>query len=122
MADLAIIVSIMLGYTLLAGALAIFAIRRPPNGLFTRMLIMVLLLPALYLSFRLLIVCQLSGINSISISLDYSQCQYSISFTCSTERGGVRARLTACVCRCQYQCQFCQFSFCQLSFVSSQHK
>ena len=24
-------------------------------------------------------------------------CQYSISFTCSTERGGVRARLTACV-------------------------
>lgn len=56
MADLAIIVSIMLGYTLLAGALAIFAIRRPPNGLFARMLIVVLLLPALYLSFRLLIV------------------------------------------------------------------
>ena len=56
MADLALVVSIMLGYTLLAGALAIFAIRRPPNGLFTRMLIMVLLLPALYLSFRLLIV------------------------------------------------------------------
>jgi hypothetical protein len=56
MADLALVVSIMLGYTLLAGALAIFAIRRPPNGLFTRMLIMVLILPALYLSFRLLIV------------------------------------------------------------------
>ena len=56
MADLALVVSIMMGYTLLAGALAIFAIRRPPNGLFTRMLIMVLLLPALYLSFRLLIV------------------------------------------------------------------
>ena len=56
MADLALVVSIMLAYTLLAGALAIFAIRRPPNGLFTRMLIMVLLLPALYLSFRLLIV------------------------------------------------------------------
>jgi hypothetical protein len=56
MADLALVVSIMLGYTLVAGALAIFAIRRPPNGLFTRMLIMVLLLPALYLSFRLLIV------------------------------------------------------------------
>jgi hypothetical protein len=55
-ADLALVVSIMLGYTLVAGALAIFAIRRPPNGLFTRMLIMVLLLPALYLSFRLLIV------------------------------------------------------------------
>ena len=56
MADLALVVSIMLGYTLVAGALAIFAIRRPHNGLFTRMLIMVLLLPALYLSFRLLIV------------------------------------------------------------------
>jgi hypothetical protein len=56
MADLALVVSIMLGYTLVAGALAIFAIRRPPNGLFTRILIMVLLLPALYLSFRLLIV------------------------------------------------------------------
>jgi len=56
MADLALVVSIMLGYTLLAGALAIFAIRRPPNGLFARMLMMVLLLPALYLSFRLLIV------------------------------------------------------------------
>lgn len=56
MADLALLVSIMLGYTLLAGALAIVAIRRPPKGLFTRMLIMVLLLPALYLSFRLLIV------------------------------------------------------------------
>ena len=56
MADLALVVSIMLGYTLVAGALAIFAIRSPPNGLFTRMLIMVLLLPALYLSFRLLIV------------------------------------------------------------------
>jgi hypothetical protein len=56
MADLALVVSIMLGYTLVAGALAIFAIRRPPNGLFTRMLIMVLLVPALYLSFRLLIV------------------------------------------------------------------
>ena len=56
MADLALVVSIMLGYTLVAGVLAIFAIRRPPNGLFTRMLIMVLLLPALYLSFRLLIV------------------------------------------------------------------
>ena len=56
MADLALVVSIMLGYTLVDGALAIFAIRRPPNGLFTRMLIMVLLLPALYLSFRLLIV------------------------------------------------------------------
>ena len=56
MADLDLVVSIMLGYTLVAGALAIFAIRRPPNGLFTRMLIMVLLLPALYLSFRLLIV------------------------------------------------------------------
>ena len=56
MADLALVVSIMLGYTLVAGALAIFAIRHPPNGLFTRMLIMVLLLPALYLSFRLLIV------------------------------------------------------------------
>mgnify|MGYP001153563344 FL=1 len=56
MADLALVVSIMLGYTLVAGALAIFAIRRPPNGLLTRMLIMVLLLPALYLSFRLLIV------------------------------------------------------------------
>jgi hypothetical protein len=56
MADLALVVSIMLGYTLIAGALAIFAIRRPPNRLFTRMLIVVLLLPALYLSFRLLIV------------------------------------------------------------------
>lgn len=56
MADLALVISIMLGYTLLAGALAIFAIRRPPNGLFTRMLLVVLLLPALYLSFRLLIV------------------------------------------------------------------
>ena len=56
MADLALVVSIMLGYTLVAGALAIFAIRRPHNGLFTRMLIMVLLLPALYISFRLLIV------------------------------------------------------------------
>jgi hypothetical protein len=56
MADLALIVSIMLGYTVLAGGLAIFAIRRPPGGLFPRMLIVVLLLPALYLSFRLLIV------------------------------------------------------------------
>jgi hypothetical protein len=54
--DLALIVSIMLGYTLLAGGLAVFAIKRPPDGLFPRMLIVVLLLPALYLSFRLLIV------------------------------------------------------------------
>ena len=79
---------------------------------------MLILLP-LSVALRLL-VCQLSGINSISISFDYFQCQYSISFTCSTERGRVRDRLTACVCRCQCQCQFCQFSFCQLSFVSSQ--
>jgi hypothetical protein len=48
---------------------------------------MLILLP-LSVALRLLVVCQLPGINSIWISFDYIQCQYSISFTCSTERGG----------------------------------
>jgi hypothetical protein len=64
---------------------------------------MLILLP-LSVALQLLVVCQLSGIDSISISFNYFQCQYSISFTGSTERGGVRARLTACVRRCQCQC------------------
>jgi hypothetical protein len=52
---------------------------------------MLILLP-LSVALRILVLCQLSGINLISISFDYSQCrQYSFSFTCSTGRGGVRA-------------------------------
>jgi hypothetical protein len=47
-----------------------------------------------------------------------SHSQYSISFTCSTERGGMRARLTACVCRSQCECQFVSFRFVSFRFVS----
>ena len=36
----------------------------------------------------------LESIHFRELTFDYFQCQYLISFTCSTERGGVRAKLT----------------------------
>jgi hypothetical protein len=77
-----------LHHYIIHGVVTIKAIKRDLQladiGTASRLLI---LLP-LSVALRLLVVYQLSGINSISISFDYSQCQYSISFTCSTERGG----------------------------------
>jgi hypothetical protein len=47
-------------------------------------------------SFGILNVSCLDSIHS-DFRFDYFQCQFSISLHCSTERGGMRARLTACV-------------------------